>query len=99
MCRLGPLASYLVELSLTSYLLLEHLPSDLAAAAVLVAQWALGSAGWTPTLAFYTRKGPSDIELAAHRGAFFLYSICCVPSAQVPLQGGCQARLLCLHDC
>ena len=67
--RLGPLASYLTELGLTSYPLLAHLPSDLAAAAVLVAQWALGSAAWTPTLGFYTRKAPADIELAAHHGA------------------------------
>ena len=66
--RLGPLASYLTELGLTSYRLLEHLPSDLAAAAVLMAQWALGSAAWTPTLGFYTRKAPADLELAARRG-------------------------------
>ena len=89
-----------MELTLTSYLLLEHLPSDLAAAAVLVAQWALGSAPWTPTLSFYTRKTPADLELVAHRGAFLCAAAraCnCIPVLDPCWQNiGCH-RLCMLH--
>ena len=65
--RLCPLAYYLIELALPSYAFLAHLPSQVAAAAVLVAQYALSSAGWTPTLEHYSRQGAQELELPASR--------------------------------
>lgn len=53
--RLQCLASYLTELALPEYSALQFLPSQVAAAAVMVAGYTLARTGWTPTLQHYTR--------------------------------------------
>lgn len=60
--RLEHLAAYLVELALCEYGALQFLPSCIAAAAVLVAQFSLGVRVWSPTLEHYTRYGPQDLQ-------------------------------------
>lgn len=61
--RLEHLAAYLVELALCEYGSLHFLPSCVAAAAVLVAQFSLGVRVWSPTLKHYTRYGPPDLQV------------------------------------
>ena len=67
MCRLGPLSAYLMELALPDYAFLQQLPSQIAAAAVLLAQFALGGAGWSCTLEHYTSYAAWDLEAPASR--------------------------------
>jgi Cyclin, C-terminal domain len=61
--RLEHLAAYLVELALCEYGALHFLPSCIAAAAVLVAQFSLDVPVWSPTLEHYSRYGPADLQV------------------------------------
>lgn len=63
--RLEHLAAYFVELALCEYGALHFLPSCIAAAAVLLAQFSLGVRVWSPTLEHYSRYGPPDLQLPA----------------------------------
>ena len=67
--RLEYLAAYLVELALCEYGALHFLPSCIAAAAVLVAQFSLDVRVWSPTLEHYTRYGPADLQVLNHKRA------------------------------
>ena len=60
--RLEHLASYICELSLPEYSLLHHLPSKVAASAVLLAQLTLKRPGWTATLWHYTGYSARDLQ-------------------------------------
>lgn len=60
------MASYAAESSLLSYsLITSHLPSQLAAAAVLIARNAIGRNNWSPTLVKYTNYREEDIKQIA----------------------------------
>jgi Cyclin, C-terminal domain len=61
--RLEHLAAYLVELALCEAGALHFLPSCIAAAAVLVAQFSLDVRVWSPTLEHYTHYGPTDLQV------------------------------------
>lgn len=63
--RLEHLSSYITELSLLEYGTLQYLPSTMAAAAVLVAQYVLGKVVWSPTMVHYTRYSPAQLAPAA----------------------------------
>ena len=63
--RLEHLASYATELSLLEYGALQFLPSTIAAAAVLIAQYVLGKPVWSATLEHYTGYTPSQLGPAA----------------------------------
>ena len=67
MRRLAPLAAYLAELALPEYACLQHLPSQVAAAAVLLAQAALGGSSWTATLEHYTQQAAQDLAAPTRR--------------------------------
>lgn len=60
--RLEHLCSYFVELSLCEYGSLQFLPSQIAAAAVVLAQHCLGSQVWSPTLQHYSQYQPSELQ-------------------------------------
>ncbi|PIM98172.1 G2/Mitotic-specific cyclin A [Handroanthus impetiginosus] len=61
--RLECMASYLIELSLLSYQMVQFLPSMVAASAVFLAQHILfpGEQPWNATLQHYTHYKPSDL--------------------------------------
>ncbi|KDD73749.1 cyclin [Helicosporidium sp. ATCC 50920] len=59
------LCSYLAELTLLDYGMLNYLPSTTAAACVLVALVTLSQRPWTATLAHYTGYEPRDLRYAA----------------------------------
>lgn len=56
------LASYLAELCLMDYGMLNYLPSHVAASCVMVALWALGKPCWSATLTHYTGYMPFDLR-------------------------------------
>ncbi|PIN09476.1 G2/Mitotic-specific cyclin A [Handroanthus impetiginosus] len=62
--RLECMASYLIELSLLSYRMVQFLPSMVAASAVFLAQHILfpGEQPWNATLQHYTHYKPSDLR-------------------------------------
>lgn len=60
--RLDVLSSYLAELSLLDYEALQFLPSEIAASAVLLAQYSLSNAPWNATLQHYTTYSASEIR-------------------------------------
>ena len=62
-CRLEALSGYIAELSLLEYASLRVKPSMIAAAAVLLAQWCLFSATWSPTLHHYTTYTALQLRL------------------------------------
>jgi len=59
--RIVQLACYLTDSSLTSYTLLHYLPSQLAAAAILVARKVVGRNPWSPTLLAYSGYTEEEI--------------------------------------
>lgn len=63
--QLEHLSSYITELSLLEYGSLQFLPSMVAAAAVLVAQYVLGKDVWPPTMAYYSGYTPTQLAPAA----------------------------------
>ena len=62
LCRLEALSSYIAELSLLEYESLRALPSTIAAAAVLLAQFCLYKACWTRTLQHYSTYSPHQLR-------------------------------------
>lgn len=60
--RLEHLCAYFVELALCEYGALRFLPSEIAAAAVLLAQHCLGAAVWSPTLLHYSEFQTSELQ-------------------------------------
>ena len=44
---------------------LQFLPSHIAAAAVLLAQYSLGTVVWSPTLGHYTGYSPPELQMPA----------------------------------
>ncbi|KAK9808180.1 hypothetical protein WJX73_005721 [Symbiochloris irregularis] len=64
--RLHFLTSYLAELALPEYSALQYLPSQVAAAAVLVAGFSIDTNfAWTPALQHYTRCSASELSAPA----------------------------------
>jgi hypothetical protein len=59
------LSCFILDGTLLSYDLLRYLPSQLAAAAVLIARRAVGRRNWSPTLDKYARYSECDILPAA----------------------------------
>jgi len=59
--RIVQLSSYLLDGTLQSYNLLHYLPSQLAAAAVLIARRCVGRNSWSPTLLRYAHYCEEDI--------------------------------------
>ena len=56
------LCSYLAELTLMEYGMLNYLPSTIAAACVQVALFMLGKPTWSPTLSHYSGYLPRDLR-------------------------------------
>lgn len=56
------MACYLTERTLQEYSMLRFLPSQIAAASVLVARKSLNRHPWSPTLLKYTKMDESDLE-------------------------------------
>ncbi|KAK9844783.1 hypothetical protein WJX74_006805 [Apatococcus lobatus] len=63
--HLSALGSYFLELAMVEYASLSFLPSQQAAAAVLLALYTLQRQPWTPTLAHYTGYMPADLKPCA----------------------------------
>lgn len=59
------LASYLAELCLMDYGMVNYLPSHIAASCVLVALWELGKPCWSQTLSFYSGYTPAELQHCA----------------------------------
>ncbi|KAL4448854.1 hypothetical protein ABPG77_007571 [Micractinium sp. CCAP 211/92] len=59
------LCSYLAELTLMDYPMLNYLPSTIAASCVTVALWMLGKPTWTPTLTHYSGYAARDLRHCA----------------------------------
>ena len=59
------LCSYLAELTLMDYPMLNYLPSTIAASCVTVALWMLNKPSWTPTLTHYSGYAPRDLRHCA----------------------------------
>ena len=55
------LSCYILELTMLSIKFVDHLPSELASAAVLIARKALGRHPWSPTLLHYTQYTEEEI--------------------------------------
>lgn len=55
------LSCYLMDGTLQSYSLLKYLPSQLAAAAVLISRRVVGRNGWSPTLLHYSDYAEEEI--------------------------------------
>jgi cyclin-A len=56
------LCSYLAELTLMDYAMLNYLPSQIAASCVLLSLFMLGKPRWSATLAHYTGMTPADLR-------------------------------------
>jgi len=63
--KIVQLSCYLLEGSLLSYNLTRYLPSQLAAAAVLIARHTIGRNSWSPTLVRYTNYYEEEIAPVA----------------------------------
>ena len=59
------LSSYILEESLLSYDMIKYKPSQLAAAAVLIARNAVGRNNWSPNLLKYSEYREEDVILVA----------------------------------
>ena len=59
--RIVQLSCYILDGTLQSYALLHYLPSQLAAAAVLIARRCVGRNSWSPTLLKYAQYLEEDI--------------------------------------
>lgn len=59
--KLVYLSSYILEESLLSYDMIKYKPSQLAAAAILIARRAIGRNAWSPTLLKYSGYREEDI--------------------------------------
>ena len=55
------LACYTLDSTLLSYSLLNYLPSQLAAAAVLIARFTVGRNAWSPTLLRYAEYSEEEV--------------------------------------
>ena len=60
--KLEFLACFLAELTLVEYAFLRYLPSLVASSAIFLANFTLGRAPWTTTLAYYTGYSPRDLR-------------------------------------
>eukprot|EP00978_Attheya_sp_CCMP212_P023276 scaffold70918_cov41-Attheya_sp.AAC.1 len=60
------LSRYILDGTLQSYKLMEYLPSELAAASVMIARSCIGRNKWSSTLASYTEYSKEDILPIAH---------------------------------
>lgn len=56
------LCSYLAELTLMDYSMLNYLPSEIAASCVLLGLYLLGKPRWSTTLSFYSEYTPRDLK-------------------------------------
>ncbi len=63
--KIVQLSCYILDGTLLNYGLLRYLPSQLAAAAVLIARRAVGRRNWSPTLDKYARYSEIDVLPAA----------------------------------
>ena len=61
-CRLDVLSSYVAELSLLDVRTNRFMPSEVAASAVLLAQYCLSGARWNATLEHYTSYAAKDLR-------------------------------------
>jgi cyclin B len=60
------LSRYILDGTLQSYKLMEYLPSQLAAASVMISRSCIGRNKWSSTLAAYTKYSKEDILPIAH---------------------------------
>lgn len=63
--RIVQLSCYILDGTLQSYNLLHYLPSQLAAAAVMIARRTVGRNAWSPTLLHYANYCEEDIAPVA----------------------------------
>src|SRR6056300_1445222 len=59
------LSCYILDGTLQSYNMLHYMPSQLAAASILIARTVEGRNSWSPTLLKYTKYREEDIKLIA----------------------------------
>jgi cyclin B len=59
--KIVQLSLYILDGTLQSYILLQYLPSQLAAAAIFIARRTVGRNGWSPTLLKYLKYTEEDI--------------------------------------
>ena len=63
--KIVQLSCFLLDGTLQSYNMLNHLPSQLAAAAVFIARRTVGRNAWSPTLLKYTQYREEDVKPVA----------------------------------